>query len=251
MINFKRKTSVIKVATFQLRGKQVKEFNEMFLNVEAGHSACRGLWELCPAWPACRDLLPELLWGKKHCPPMAPQSTFQGRWALAGEGKLFLAHCYFWWQHSHHSDSRHWMGTGLKLSVLAICCIFKAIINYCTEFPGHVVDSLLVGILKSSFVTIQRVVNPGAGRRDVLDAGTCCWRALWRIRRTSKLVIRMTLSSLLSNPRLLSQPPLSFDTDILFAFKLESLCSVSMGSWQCRSVTISGCQKDSNFSCTL
>lgn len=167
-----------KVATFHPRGKQVKEFNEMFLNVEAGHSACRGLWELCPAWPACRDLLPELLWGRKHCPPMAPQGTFHGRRALAGEGKLFLAHCSSWGQQSHHSNSRHWMGTGLKLSVLAISCIFKAIINYCTEFPGCVVDSLSVGILKSSFVTIQRAVNPGAGRRDVLDVGTCCWHVL-------------------------------------------------------------------------
>lgn len=163
----------------------------MFLNVEAGGCACRGLWKLCPAWSACRDLLPELLQGRRHCPPMAPQGTSQGRWALAGEGKLFLMHCYSWGQHRHHSDSRHWMGTGLKLSVLAICCIFKAIISYCIEFPRHVVDSLSVQILKSSFLTIPRVVVSWCRQKGCAWCGdlllTC---ALWRIRRRSKLVIK-------------------------------------------------------------
>lgn len=240
-----------KVAAIQLRGKQVKEFNEVFLNVEAGGSGCRGLWELCPACPASRDPLSELLWGRRHCPPMAPQGTFHGRWALAGEGKLFLA-CYSWEQHSHHSDSRHWMGTGLKLSLLAICCIFKTIISYYTEFPRHVVDSLSVGLLKSSFMTIQRVVMSWCRQKACAWCGdlllTC---ALWRIRGTSKLVIKMSLSSLLYNPRLFSQLPLSLDTNIHFTFKLESLCSVSMGKWQGRSLTISRYQKNSNFNCTL
>lgn len=76
-------------------------------------------------------------------------------------------------------------------AVLAICCIFKAIINNCTEFPRHVVDSLPVGILKSSFLTLQRVVMSWCRQKGCAWCGdlllTC---ALWRMIRTSKLVIK-------------------------------------------------------------
>lgn len=142
------------------------------------------------------------------------------------------------------------MGTGLKLSVLAICCIFKAIINNCTEFPRHVVDSLPAGILK--------LLDPAKGGDVMVQAEGMC--LMWGLvadlcsvedHKDLKAGDQMAWSYLLSNPRLLPHPPLSFDTNIHFAFNLESFCSVSMGIWQCRSLTISGCQKNSNFSCIL